>query len=413
MLVFVIIFVCVQATKMTDKAKKIADIYTKYAPKNITLAEFTNMIEQDPKLLDAIGGKFSTRNPELTQLFKARVKGNDIIDNILREKLHNSISESAMEQVAQEHAQIYADIICNDDEMLKMAWTFDALTQKQKRDFAKKIIEGINEHFGIKDKIKVLVGRRSLATAFLEDSIDFVIKIISGHKLLKLERHGYYNKLFKEISVLKYEDFVHFVALLSHEYGHFIDNKYPNLGMLGAQISFYGEDVYSSMDGVSVYMANPTERSSHKIANVTENLLSRELRGAARQKPQLYMESIRILADYSKTKIKAMDFAYRKQFKAIEKAKQEYNSAKEKALSKLYPNQDIANLPTKEYVDAVSKINKQPDIKIMQDNIRKLGLKIPQEYEDLKSNLEYYNKLLSAYANDRKLFYDLIAPKEY
>ena len=170
---------------MIDKAKKIADIYTKYAPKNITLADFSYMIEQDPKLLDAIGGKFSTRNPELAQLFKARAKGNFVIDTLLREKLHDSISESAMEQVAQERAQIYTDIICSDEEMLKRAWTFDALTQKQKRDFAKKIIEGINEHFGIKDKIKVLVGRRSLATAFLEDSIDFVIKIISGRKFCK------------------------------------------------------------------------------------------------------------------------------------------------------------------------------------------------------------------------------------
>ena len=398
---------------MADKTKKIATIYTKYAPKNITLADFSYMIEQDPKLLNAIGGKFSTRNPELAQMFKARGKGNDTVDNILRKKLHDSISESAMEQIAQERAQICTDIICNDDEMLKMAWTFEALTRKQRQDFAKKIIKGTNEYFNIEDKIKVMVGRRSLATAFIEDAIDFLIKVLKGKKYPKKLRKGYYNKLLKEIGLLKYEYFPDFIALLSHEYGHFIDYTHPNFGMLGSQVSFYGRSVYSSTDGVDVYMLNPTERSSHKIAQITENHMSHALRNMIRKKPQLYIESIKILADYSKAKIKAMDFKYKKLFKSFENAKKEYNSAKENALQKLCPNQDISKLPTKEYFSVLRQLEQQPDIKIKYKNMRELFVMLPIEYEDLKSNLESYNKLLYIYNNDKKVFYDLIATKEY
>ena len=52
--------------------QKVAKIYEKYAPKNISLQKFRQMIKQDPSLLDDIGGKFSTFDPELAKLFKER-----------------------------------------------------------------------------------------------------------------------------------------------------------------------------------------------------------------------------------------------------------------------------------------------------------------------------------------------------
>ena len=49
---------------MTIKKEKIIELYENYAPHNITLEQFTQMVEKEPKLLNDIGGNFSTFNIE-------------------------------------------------------------------------------------------------------------------------------------------------------------------------------------------------------------------------------------------------------------------------------------------------------------------------------------------------------------
>ncbi len=99
----------------------------------MSLAQFTAMIEKDPELLDAIGGEFSSMNPELAQDFKsARTEGGMSV-NDFRFKLQQFMNEDAINQVALKYAKTYADIICSDDDILKSVWTFDALTKKQKK----------------------------------------------------------------------------------------------------------------------------------------------------------------------------------------------------------------------------------------------------------------------------------------
>ena len=397
--------------------KNITAIYKKYAPKNMSLAQFTAMIEKDPELLDAIGGEFSSMNPELAQDFKsARTEGGMSV-NDFRFKLQQFMNEDAINQVALEYAKTYADIICSDDDILKSVWTFDALTKKQKKDLACKLIKGINKHFGIEDKIKVFVDKPSVKMMLMDIAIDIALKVIKKIEpkdYYKLKRRGYYNDITKEIGVLKYEDFIDFMGILSHEYGNFIDHKYPNLGMLGSQISFYGNAVYSSIEGTEIYDANPTEKSSAKIAEIVEKHLERMLAEQTVKKPEIYVQSLRILVDYIKTQIASMNFQYRKEFKAIEKAEQEYDNIREDFFHRLYNDEAIEKLSNEEYGKAGARIEQIPAVKDKVKTLRNLKLAIPLRYHELESDLRYYNVLINAYDSDKKRFYGLLGvSKEY
>ena len=101
------------------KDNKILTTYKNYAPKNISFQQFEKMIEDDPTLLDAIGGKFSTNNPELSQLSNGNHK---LSNNDLRKKLANSLNPDVMTQIAEQHAKLYVDIICSNDDILLNAF---------------------------------------------------------------------------------------------------------------------------------------------------------------------------------------------------------------------------------------------------------------------------------------------------
>lgn len=73
----------------------------------------------------------------------------------------------------------------------------------------------------------------------------------------------------RKIELYKVYDFSDFINTLSHEYGHFIDDNFPDMGMLGAQIAYNGFEIYASSDeDYGQYRVNPTEASSFKIGEI-------------------------------------------------------------------------------------------------------------------------------------------------
>ncbi|MBR4891819.1 MAG: hypothetical protein IKZ34_01385 [Alphaproteobacteria bacterium] len=260
-------------------SKKIKKAYEIYAPKNISLEQFAQMIEQDPKLLKAIGGKFSTFSLEAGKAFKEyEDKKDGESDDILRKKLSSYINEQEIERGAHEQAKIYEKIICSDDSIIDDALNFRDLSETERQDLARKIINGINKYFNIDTDLQIEYQDRYKGESARRYKFDFVKNFL---RLLKRNRiryslKGQYLRKANKIVEYKHYDFLNFIGTLSHEYGHFIDENYPDLGMLGSQIAFYGFKVYVS-SGHKDYRTQPTEFSSFKIGDVVSEHLQNVL----------------------------------------------------------------------------------------------------------------------------------------
>lgn len=67
--------------------------------------------------------------------------------------------------------------------------------------------------------------------------------------------------------------FVKLINALAHEYGHFVDRKFPNHGMLGGQVASVGQSIYqdgTKAQNINVYHDNATEKSSYAIERALE-----------------------------------------------------------------------------------------------------------------------------------------------
>lgn len=400
---------------MADKSK-IADIYKKYAPKNITLQEFTEMVEREPDLLDSIGGEFSTFNPEFAKIYKSRRKSGGIPDDDFRNKMKDSMGKDAMATVAEKQAAIYADIICSDDDILLGALTFATLDRNQRKNLAIKIIDGINKRLGIDTKLGILyINKRNQQPVLnqLDDMMNYVLKTISN-KLKKTDYKprkwaGYYQN--KQIVMLNAKDFLEFMEVLSHEYGHFIDHKYPDLGMLGSQIAFYGRKIYSDDESDEIYKSNPTEVSSFKIAKVVEDRIADVLGDQIQKKPGLYAKILQRRIDYAEMKIAAIRLKYRKLFKSVETAEQKYQDLKTKVLTDLYP--DYEKMPPLQLADAVFRVNQMPEVEKLHDEYLLKKNKIPLAYRDTEWALDEDKKALKKYKSEAKEFLSSHMAKSY
>ena len=283
---------------MTEIRKDIIDIYEKYAPKNITLEQFAQMVERDSKLMTDIGGKFSTFNADLARLYKKIDTENPESINNFRNKLKEFIDKNATEKRGSEIAKIYEKIILSDDDILQAAWTFGILNEKQKQDLAIKIIDGINQHFEIEDKIKVSYSK----DVFRKLIMQFLVKLLGAMEDKKYEFINYsggYNDRKKKITIIPVSNFLEFIGIISHEYGHFIDHRYPDFGMLGAQVAEYGYSVYSQIEGDEIYKSNPTEISSFKIQDIVIEHIKKVLDEQTMKKPDLYIKSLNICINYT------------------------------------------------------------------------------------------------------------------
>ena len=386
------------------KDNKILTTYKNYAPKNISFQQFEKMIEDDPTLLDAIGGKFSTNNPELTQLSNGNHK---LSNNDLRKKLADSLNPDVMTQIAEQHAKLYVDIICSNDDILLNAFIFDILNEQERENLAIKIIKEINKHFNISSKLNIVYkNKKDIQTLIKEDILNLILKILSKikHKNYSmLDYTGYYNQRKNKIFMLNISSFLYFINALSHEYGHFIDYKYPNLGMLGAQISAYAKSVYSSTQGHEIYKSNASEISSYKIGNTVEKYMTDTLTKQIKIKPNIFAKALNILIDYTKTKIAALRFKHNKLFHELEKAQQEFENAKSK-IGSIYLNDDNDDIDGYQYA-----FNHDPEIQRTFKKLQQTQNKLPSEFKTLQQKLNMYESILKkSQQSDTKHFDFLI-----
>ncbi len=384
--------------------RKIKDIYERYAPNNITLQEFTEMVERDPGLLDSIVGEFSTFNPELAKIYKGRRKPGGLSDDDFRIKLKESMSKNTMDTVAQKYADIYAQIICSDDDILLAAWTFKSLNRKQRQELALKIVNEINNYFGINDKLKIRYLDKKNQQPIIDLLADFYMKIrsiISGYGYESTECNAYYDSE-STITMFRNNDFMGFLGFMctiSHEYGHFIDKKYPDLGSLGAQISAYSEPIYSLID----HESNPTEVSSYRIGCIVMDKLEKILIEQAIKKPELYTKALKILIDYAETKLAGLRIKYKKYFESLGRAEKAYQDLKLKYIREEYPNYEY--LSAKQLADITHKINQRPDVKRLYDEYHRQRTECaPSEYKLLDAALSHYKSLLKAQKSDKNYF---------
>ena len=396
---------------VTKTDKKIIDIYKAYAPNNMTLHQFKKILGQDPKLLDEIGGSFSSVDISLAIDFKnrqSRKNKNGIPKKEFHKTLSRSVNPNIIKRAAQNYADIYTKIICSDDEILQSAWIFDILNYQQRQDLAIKIIDKINKHFKIEQKLRVLYIDKKSQLPF-EDILSDILRTVILKVLSKLKRTKYqigwgglYSSYDDSIYILKSANFANFIGTLAHEYGHFIDYKYPDLGGLGAQIACYDKTVYSVQK--SLYKKQPTEISSKKIGEIIKNRISDVLLDQAMKKNDLYTKSLQILIDYTKMQMAAMRVKYARLFKSADNAEKRFLKIKDKIVAKNNPGVDIYKVPVEQLYIMVNKANTTPRVQKAYKKYADRLKKIPAKYEDLSFDLSRYEALLKACRSGKQEF---------
>ncbi len=416
-----------------QKKQKIVDAYNKYAPHNITLTQFEKMIEQDPSLLNDLHGEFSTYNVKLAKALKKLKRTNTESKDVFRQILKDSLDFDSMDQRVKDIAKIYEDIICSNDEILAAAWIFDSLDEMQKQKLAIHIINAINKRLNISDIVSIDYLDCALDVipkdTFSYGVYSFIRKFFDKfHTKKKYGRYGGYYRNSQGKIVLSYKHyFENFISTLSHEYGHFIDHRYPNMGLLGAQIADYGFRVYESKQGDERYRANPTEVSSFKQGDIISQHLTKILKEQAKKKPELYTKTIQSVIDTLRVKHAALLLKYKK-------ATDEYYDLKQQKRTKLFPSfysfpdekqkriwceidQDprVIELKKKkgDYYDLIFKIREErfPNFFELSDDEQNRILKeIEQDTEviELKKKREEYYDLIFKIRKERfPDFYDL------
>lgn len=308
--------------------EKALNVYETYVPANIPVYDFLTMCKDDPKLLDDIHGNFSSFNPELSKKFK-QYKAHKITSDQFRNDVRRAINIGARFDVPKKYADIYTSIITGDDEILCDAWIFDTLDRKQRQELAIKIIDAINQHLGIEQKLKIRYTdgkKRFMTTQTLLQELfgEFIEKVILRTEATNPA--GLYNWQEKSIHIIKSESFSDFIATLSHEYGHFIDSNYPNLGMLGAQIAAYGRQVYNRAG--ALHHKNATEISSINIAEAVGQQVRFFLREQQESKPDLYKKALTKAVTNLELKLAAMCLKSTKKTSAHAETSNEYIETK-------------------------------------------------------------------------------------
>ena len=308
--------------------EKVSNVYETYVPANISLARFTLMLKDDPKLLDDIIGNFSSFNPELSKKHRL-YKTYKITSDQFRNDVRGAIDIGARIGVPKKYADIYTSIITSDDEILCDAWIFDTLNRKQRQELAIKIIDGINQHLGIEQKLKIRYtdGKKRFMTTqtLLQELLgEFIEKVILRTEATNPA--GLYNRQEKSIHIIKSESFSEFIEILSHEYGHFIDENYPNLGMLGGQIAEYGRQVYNRTG--AQHDKNATERASIDIEKAVRQQVLLFLHKQLESKPDLYKKALTKAVANLELKLAAMRLKSTKKTSAHAETSDEYIETK-------------------------------------------------------------------------------------
>ena len=202
--------------------------------------------------------------------------------------------------------------------------------------------------------------------------------------------NGWYSNRTRSIVMFPKRDFIDFVKTLSHEYGHFIDRNYPDLGMLGAQIAFWGDKVYNANKDKKIYKTNPTEVSSFKIMDTVAVRISELLQEYARKKPAVYMDALNTLFSCEKAQLAGMEFKYRKLFKSVQVAETNY--------------QNIKNKVARTNINVMQNSNVQHAY----NEYQKLARKIPPEYTDLRAAVARHDRVFHSMFSNKSHSSDII-----
>lgn len=360
-----------------DTKTQIYDKYEKYAPKNITLAQFTKMIKRDPKLLDDLNGEFSTYNIELARALKKLNPEQDKSKDKFRNTLKKSLNDTAMEQRAKEIAKIYEDIICSNEEILTAAWTFESLSNKQKLDLAVNIVSAMNKYFNIDQTINIDYINEVHNPSFSEQIRDFARNFMESkwsHIEETSSNEGVYRNYWSEIVLKQHINFENFIDTLSHEYEHFIDHRFPNLGLLGAQIADYGDKVYApSKYSYSEYRKNPTEISSFKLSDIVRKNITRILQEQTEKKPDLYIKTLQTTIKKLRAEFAAQKFKIQRHNFSEEKfneTKNQYEKLRQRLRDERYTN--FYYLPEEEQNKIWQEVDKDPRLAEFNNKIDQL-----------------------------------------
>ncbi len=370
-------------------SKEIIEAYEKYAPKNISLEQFAEIAEKDPFLMAQIEkgeiGAFSTFYPEIAKAAK-KVKNNSMTKDDFMGLLLRSMDLNLTRKVALNFANLYADIISSDDDILYGAWCFEVLKAKQRQDLAKKIINAINKRLGIENKLDIKYHGINSSNIFVKNLERFLLYI--NKKIAHMDQYcrGYYdNKGNGTICVYEHSNFAGFISTLSHEYGHFIDRNYPDLGALGSQIAFWGYEHYSTQKN---YSAQPTEISSQEIEYMVSWKTSNLLEEQAKKKPKLYAKAVK----YIETRFAALKFKYRNLLNSLENAEKEYFATITEMAKGRITNYE--RFTPQQLLDIIPDLAQDSRVKKTYKAYLKCKAKIPEEYEVLQKKLEKSKELL-------------------
>lgn len=389
--------------------EKITKLYEKYAPKNITLEEFTDMVQRDPALLRQIEndtlGEFSTFNSELVRPFK-NIKSeltfgfrhmlknpidieSDQADFISKLRLIMGFGKGVY--VVNKYVDAYIDILRRNDDILFSAWTFEVLNEEQRQELAIRIIDEMNKLFDVKTKLKVKYKITKDLKHVLGSFIGSIFTKFVQEPIKNIKADGVYNRPNREILVRNGLNFLDFLGALSHEYGHFIDHLYPDMGMLGAQIAFYGGEVYSN--SAAAYSHNPTERSSFVIEETVKEHIKPLLRKLSKEKPELYIKAVEKISVYKKVEFAALKLRCKKFLESANQAKQNYQKTKKQIIQQNYPDYEKLSPEKRAEIDAV--IQKLPEVIKAYERYLQTQNQIPKYYYELQDELQRYNKVLN------------------
>ena len=394
---------------------KIVQAYEKYAPKNITFEQFAEMVKQDPYLMKDIEndtlGEFSTFNVKLAKALKSvhfltssdlkkMNKARTVLADIMEE------TKEARDTRLKKIKEIYKEIICSNDDILTAAWTFDLLDDKEKQKLAIDIVNALNKYFNISAKVYIeydgkhlynrkllLTERKKLPTGFLNSLHAFMVALfgndddVSG--FVDDRSGGFYrhpqdlihNKNEIRLGTCYY--FHQFINVVAHEYGHFIDYQYPNLGMIGAQIMYARDLIYATdygRDYGNGEIMNPSEISSYAIGDAIESFIGDVLWKQAKKRPDFYIQTVNRAVDKYKVRFKSLNFEYERLF-------DKYRKLRDKIINEKYPN--YHDLPDREQISILKEIiNKNLHIKLLVFKIKRLSVKWKNFYDTRLDNYE-------------------------
>jgi hypothetical protein len=278
---------------MSDSQKtmneKIKEVYEKNAPANITLQQFTKMVEQDPSLLDS-SGQFSTFNPELSkaaksgqyhkvaEIFKQATTNLSNTANQMSDywlellDMNKSFIKAARNATPEKEIVAYevlfgllSHAFCEDNDCdieVRVVTSWDGINVNHEND---KYRDGTHLS-GF-----MLNAPENISDAERQKIIEEVRKNPDAHPYAKKTSFVYVNidnirKNFPDKSDFFYE----MISVFVHEMQHALDFQHPNRGALGAQVEHI--DRKSGME----YTESPAENSAYSV----ENMLIKRLKNS-------------------------------------------------------------------------------------------------------------------------------------